>query len=158
MAVAGGCVQKNLANTLIILGLFVLSFGMNIPNTKNDGSREVVRDVVFTFRHSKDLFVGQDFDMTLRLENHSTSKRTLPIIMAARTKNDNGVPTTLIKEQEMDVMVKPKSIVLIKMKVKAEDYEDKLNDQRWLEVTCMATVIETGQIFTKVSDLELRKP
>ncbi|XP_046369672.2 annulin-like isoform X1 [Haliotis rufescens] len=115
-------------------------------------------DVQFEFDHSEDAFVGQGFDVILRVKNNSKSERTLKIFMAARTMYYTGVSAHRIKSQKFDEVLKPESCTEMKMTVQVEDYQDKLKDMCMLQLTCMARVLETGQAFTNMCDFRLRKP
>ncbi|XP_067649518.1 annulin-like [Haliotis asinina] len=115
-------------------------------------------DVQFEFDHSQDVFVGQDFDVIIRVKNNSTSERTLTTFLAARTMFYTGVPADTVKSQKFDTVLKPQANTEIKMTVKAEDYQGNLKDMCMLQLTCMSRVVETRQAFTNMVDFRLCKP
>ncbi|XP_046550892.1 protein-glutamine gamma-glutamyltransferase K-like [Haliotis rubra] len=129
-------------------------FGSCRPDVYEKGTE----DVQFDLDHSEDVFVGQDFDVILRVKNISTSERTLKTFLAARTMYYTGVSADRVKSQKFDTVLKPQASTEIKMTVKAEDYQGSLKDMCMLQLTCMSRVTETLQAFTNMCDFRLRKP
>ncbi|XP_041375414.1 protein-glutamine gamma-glutamyltransferase K-like [Gigantopelta aegis] len=115
-------------------------------------------DVKFSLLFNDDVFVGQDFEIQMKMVNNSKDTRTISGRLACKTVFYTGVPFEKCKSEPYKVVLKSGEVKIITVKVDVDDYNDKLQDCCLMDITAFGRVDETKQIFTKTDELRLRKP
>ncbi|KAH9499761.1 hypothetical protein Btru_077760 [Bulinus truncatus] len=121
---------------------------------------EKAHDVEFTLVTEKsETFVGGDFDLILKIQNNSKSPRTVGGRIEVRAMFYTGNLAEPVNLHEItDLAINSGQEVPYLVPVKYLDYDGKLKDSCMMDVTVMAVVKETDQIFVKKDIKRLRKP
>ncbi|XP_064598834.1 uncharacterized protein LOC135465525 [Liolophura sinensis] len=115
-------------------------------------------DVEFELIEKDSIFMGEDFDVTLKVSNKSGAERTVAIKITADVVYYTGVPACKIKTDHFEIKLKPNTSEDVVMPVKKSEYLDRLVDHCNLRFSCMAKVMETKQTFADQDDFRLLKP
>jgi transglutaminase 1 len=117
-----------------------------------------MEDVECSLDMQEKALIGNDFHVTLRLTNKSSSARTVNVNMRLDTTLYMGNSPHKVKTEHMIVMVPPNSEATAQMSVRVREYMHRLQDQASFLITAMAHVKETGQLFITSDDFRLLKP
>merc|ERR1712178_9268 len=134
-------------------------WGMNLPY---DSAMKEIKDVDFKIilNDEKETMVGENFTLTLKMQNKSRELRTVDGMMSLRTSTYTGVPRGKIGSPVdfEKVELEPISPGEVVMKIKLEDYIEKIVDEISFLVSVIGTVEETGQVVAIEKCFRLRTP
>ncbi|XP_031440694.1 coagulation factor XIII A chain [Clupea harengus] len=102
--------------------------------------------------------VGDDFELTLELKNHSEQHRTLDVYVSGSVVFYTGVPSAEVIFKNPTLSVEPQSVTRKVIEVHANDYMMKLVEQANLHFIVTGKAKETGQIVTAMLTVAMRKP
>ncbi|XP_050397106.1 annulin [Patella vulgata] len=115
-------------------------------------------DMEFELVEQDDVFVGESFDVILKITNTGTEERYIHGRLGARTMYYTGVSADKVRTDTFQMFVQGGRATEQRMKVNYKDYSSKLKDMCMLKLTAMAKVQDTEQIFTTQGDFRLCKP
>ncbi|XP_059154439.1 hemocyte protein-glutamine gamma-glutamyltransferase-like [Physella acuta] len=133
---------------------------ISVGSSKQNLYKQRSNDIEFNIDQiEEENILGGTFQLTLRMRNRGTSKRSVSGRIEVRTMFYTGVVADLVKTTDFTKkVIKPgeeKSQTIVATQA---DYDTKLKDGCMLDVTVWAVVEETDQYFTKKDDFRLRKP
>ncbi|XP_059179199.1 hemocyte protein-glutamine gamma-glutamyltransferase-like [Physella acuta] len=131
-----------------------------VGSSRKDLYKQRAKDIEFNIDQNEEAnFVGGNFELSFRMRNRGTSKRSVSGRIDVRTMFYTGVVADLVKSETFKKkVIKPGEEISHKIVATQADYDTKLKDGCMLDVTVWAVVEETDQYFTKKDDFRLRKP
>ncbi|KAF7278342.1 hypothetical protein GWI33_008557 [Rhynchophorus ferrugineus] len=120
---------------------------------------EDFNDIRFQFKLLDDVKVGQPFDVTLEMENRSSTRPyTVSVILRVHVVTYAGKVGEMVKKHNFTISVQPSSIQEVKLAVTYEEYMNKLIDQCGFNISCLASVLDTKYEYFAQDDFRVRKP
>ncbi|KAJ3662928.1 hypothetical protein Zmor_007242 [Zophobas morio] len=117
-----------------------------------------LEDVEFDLEELERIKIGEGFCVVVHIKNRSDQPRTIKALLSAASVFYNGVKAHLVKKEDIEAVVKPKSTETMRMTVKADEYLDKLVEYCNLKLYAIASVTETRQTWTDEDDFEVLRP
>ncbi|EFA00611.1 hemocyte protein-glutamine gamma-glutamyltransferase [Tribolium castaneum] len=117
-----------------------------------------LEDVEFDLEELERIKIGEGFCVVVHMKNRSDKVRNIKALLSATSVFYNGVKASLIKKEDIEVVLQPKSQETIRMTVKADEYLEKLVEYSNLKLYAIASVQETRQTWTDEDDFEVLKP
>ncbi|XP_051872089.1 coagulation factor XIII A chain-like [Pristis pectinata] len=126
---------------------------------KEEVVAELPKDVSVDIEVAKNVVVGTDFKISLKIRNNSNARRNLKIQLSGYVVFYTGVPKVQVTDETIEVEVEPNQVHQTTVQIKSEDYEDELVEQSTLEFLVTGHVVETGQnlVTQKVVTLQIPK-
>lgn len=118
--------------------------------TKDDVSFDLIDIDVVPF--------GQSFDVVVKIDNNSDESRTIGAMLSCASVFYTGATAHDIKKSQGTFTVKAGQKETLKIRVKPEDYLDKLVDHSLIKIYSIANVKETKQTWSEEDDFTLAKP
>ncbi|CAG5015111.1 unnamed protein product [Parnassius apollo] len=115
-------------------------------------------DISFNLREIDTVSIGQDFRITVDIENKSTEGRNIKAALSATSVFYNGVKAEIVKKVEGKVFVGPGKHEEVSILVKADDYLPKLVEYCNMKISAMAIADETKQSWADDDDFQILKP
>nr|XP_039256982.1 protein-glutamine gamma-glutamyltransferase 4-like isoform X2 [Styela clava] len=101
------------------------------------------------------LFNGDEFTVKVTMKNKGSEKRTVNVTSTLHSTLYTGVPKAFVKRAKFDeIVMEPNASVTKEIKVAYNEYSSKLVDQNAMRIMSVATVKETGKMFSE--DYEFR--
>ncbi|XP_068175459.1 protein-glutamine gamma-glutamyltransferase K-like [Antennarius striatus] len=120
-------------------------------STAEDVSVEVIMNV-------EDPKMGQDVNLTIKLQNCSSEKREVFLHSRVAVMYYTGVHKITVRKDVTDVIIMPNKVKLLEWKLKYEEYKDELVDQAALMLTLSGRVEETQQVLATQFSFRLSTP
>jgi transglutaminase 1 len=117
-----------------------------------------LEDVEFDLEELERIKIGEGFCVVVHMKNKSDQVRSIKAILSAASVFYNGVKANMIKKEEKDVALQPKSEKTFRMTIQADEYLEKLVEYCNMKLYAIASVNETRQTWTDEDDFEVLKP
>jgi transglutaminase 1 len=117
-----------------------------------------LEDVEFDLEELERIKIGEGFCVVVHVKNKSDQVRSIKAILSAASVFYNGVKANMIKKEEKDVALQPKSEKTFRMTIQADEYLEKLVEYCNMKLYAIASVNETRQTWTDEDDFEVLKP
>ncbi|KDR16648.1 Hemocyte protein-glutamine gamma-glutamyltransferase, partial [Zootermopsis nevadensis] len=101
---------------------------------------------------------GQDFSVTVHIQNKSEKLRTISIMLSASTVYYTGNTAHKLKKSNGEFLVKPEQRETLRITVTAKEYIDMLVDKSLIKIYAIANVKETNQTWSEEDDFQLQMP
>ncbi|KAL1124055.1 hypothetical protein AAG570_001825, partial [Ranatra chinensis] len=115
-------------------------------------------DVWFDLIEIDQIKFGEPFSIVVNIENKSNEERNIYAVLSASSVYYTGVTMHKLKRQNGKFKMGPKSRETLRIKVKPEEYTDKLADHSLVKIYAIANVTETKQTWSEEDDFPLIKP
>ncbi|XP_053614168.1 hemocyte protein-glutamine gamma-glutamyltransferase-like [Plodia interpunctella] len=115
-------------------------------------------DVTFKLRELETVPIGEQFRVTVDIENNADEARNIKASLSASSVFYNGNRAGVVKKVEGKILVGPGQIEQISILVKSDDYLPKLVEYCNMKLSAMAIVEETKQSWADDDDFQILKP
>lgn len=115
-------------------------------------------DVHFDLIELDKIPFGQDFSVTVHIQNKSGEPRTISIMLSASSVYYTGNTAHRLKKSNGEFLVKPNQRETLRITLTAKEYTDKLVDKCLIKIYAIANVKETKQTWSEEDDFQLQKP
>ncbi|XP_060805522.1 hemocyte protein-glutamine gamma-glutamyltransferase [Amyelois transitella] len=115
-------------------------------------------DVTFKLRELDSVPIGEQFRVTVDIENQSNEARNIKASLSAASVFYNGNRADVVRKVEGKIPVAPGKTEQISILVKAEEYLPKLVEYCNMKISAMAIVEETKQSWADDDDFQVLKP
>ncbi|KAM9358547.1 protein-glutamine gamma-glutamyltransferase K-like [Symphorus nematophorus] len=102
--------------------------------------------------------MGRDAELTIKLRNSSTEKRTILLHGQVAVMYYTGVHKATVRKDNTDVDILPNEEKILEWTLEYKDYKDQLIDQAALMLTLSGRVKETQQVLATQFSFRLRTP
>ncbi|XP_069698764.1 hemocyte protein-glutamine gamma-glutamyltransferase-like isoform X2 [Periplaneta americana] len=115
-------------------------------------------DVHFDLVEIEKIAFGQNFSVTVHIQNKASSLRTISVLLSASTVFYTGNTAHRLKRANGEFVVQPNQRETLRITVSANEYLDKLVDKSLIKIYAIASVKETNQTWSEEDDFPLQKP
>uniref|UniRef100_H2ZTS7 protein-glutamine gamma-glutamyltransferase n=2 Tax=Latimeria chalumnae TaxID=7897 RepID=H2ZTS7_LATCH len=117
------------------------------PKTYLEG--EKVKDVVINVQTEKNLQMGSDFTVWLRVQNCSTEQRGISLFTQVAAIYYTGVYKSCFKKKREEVQLSASEVRELELVIKYSEYDPHLESQDNMLFTVLGRVAETRQVIAK---------
>lgn len=117
-----------------------------------------MEDVFFDLLDIDSVPFGEDFTVTVNIENRATEERTIHAVVSSSSVYYTGTFAKDIKKAQGKFKVGPGQKETMRMVVKTADYLSKLVDHSLIKIHAIANVEETKQTWSEEDDFTLNLP
>ncbi|XP_041984352.1 hemocyte protein-glutamine gamma-glutamyltransferase-like [Aricia agestis] len=118
----------------------------------------LTNDIQFKLRDIDAVQIGEDFRVTVDIENNATEPRHIKAALSATSVFYNGVRSEVIKKQEGKIFVGPGKHEEVSILITSAEYLPKLVEYCNIKISAMAIVDETKQSWADDDDFQILKP
>ncbi|XP_050674600.1 hemocyte protein-glutamine gamma-glutamyltransferase-like [Leptidea sinapis] len=118
----------------------------------------LTNDLTFKLRDIDTVSIGNEFRVTVDIDNTSSEGRNIKAALTATSVFYNGVRADIVKKVEGKIFVGPNQHEEISVLVQAEEYLPKLVEYCNMKISAMAIVDETKQSWADDDDFQILKP
>ncbi|KAJ8898334.1 hypothetical protein PR048_003694 [Dryococelus australis] len=115
-------------------------------------------DVIFDLVELDKIKLGENFSVTVNIENKSSQVRTVKAAVSAATIFYTGIKDKVVKKASGTFKIMPNKKDQLKLVVEASEYMDKLVEYCLMKIYAIATVEETNETWADEDDFEVTKP
>ncbi|XP_071450028.1 hemocyte protein-glutamine gamma-glutamyltransferase-like [Hetaerina americana] len=115
-------------------------------------------DVTFDLEELDRVPLGDDFSVTVVIENKADEPRNVQALLSAGSVFYTGVKAHCVKKASGKFVIKPNSKEVLRLKVTPDEYLEKLVEYCIMKIYAIATVEETRQTWAEEDDFQVLKP
>ncbi|GJQ84640.1 Tg [Trypoxylus dichotomus] len=120
---------------------------------------ENFEDVVFTFEYLDDIIIGQNFTVTLKMENRNSEKdHEISAVLRVDVIRYTGKYLASIKSHSRTVSVDRNDSTKLQISITYDDYKKVLEDNCIFIISCLAQVKGTNYQYYDRDDFRMVKP
>ncbi|XP_067009336.2 hemocyte protein-glutamine gamma-glutamyltransferase [Anabrus simplex] len=115
-------------------------------------------DIEFQLVDLETVNIGDDFSVTVNIHNKSNELRNVQAVLSAESLYYTGVKAKPVKKASGDFKVQPNNKEVLRLKVTADEYLDKLVEYCNMKICAIATVTDTNYTWADEDDFQVIKP
>ncbi|XP_063233133.1 hemocyte protein-glutamine gamma-glutamyltransferase-like [Bacillus rossius redtenbacheri] len=115
-------------------------------------------NVIFDLVELDKIKLGENFSVTVNIENKSSEVRTIKAAVSAATIFYTGIKDKLVKKATGTFKIMPNKKDKLQLIVDAGEYMDKLVEYCLIKIYAIATVEETNETWADEDDFDVQKP
>uniref|UniRef100_T1IVX6 protein-glutamine gamma-glutamyltransferase n=1 Tax=Strigamia maritima TaxID=126957 RepID=T1IVX6_STRMM len=121
-------------------------------------NKKKMSDVLCELELKEEVTMGQDFNLSVKVQNKSNEKRTVKTCLRVDAMQYTGIIVKRIAKDYSEVILQPLEEKFIALPVKADQYIGKLQDQGSMLMSAMLHIKETGQTYHAEDDFRICFP
>ncbi|XP_063218712.1 hemocyte protein-glutamine gamma-glutamyltransferase-like [Bacillus rossius redtenbacheri] len=115
-------------------------------------------DMVFELVDLEKIKIGEDFSVVVNIENKSSEVRKVKAALSAASVFYTGIKANVVKSASNTFKIQPNNKEQLKLRVKADEYLDKLVEYCLMKIYAIVSVEETNETWADEDDFEVMKP